>query len=58
MGCNAKCFIDLQGIIDVEDTAYCLVKGEKFPIDFNEGSKTVKLILKMYDSNGKKINIE
>ena len=35
----------------------CLEKGEKFPIDFYEGSKTVKLILKMYESNGKKINI-
>ena len=35
----------------------CLERGEKFPIDFYEGSKTVKLILKMYESNGKKINI-
>lgn len=35
----------------------CLEKGEKFPIDFYEASKTVKLILKMYESNGKKINI-
>ena len=35
----------------------CLEKGEKFPIDFYEGSKTVKLILKMYESNGKKIII-
>ena len=35
----------------------CLEKGKKFPIDFYEGSKTVKLILKMYESNGKKINI-
>ena len=35
----------------------CLEKGEKFPIDFYEGSKTVKLILKMYESDGKKINI-
>lgn len=35
----------------------CLEKGEKFPIDFYEGSKTVKLILKMYESNGEKVNI-
>ena len=35
----------------------CLEKGEKFPIDFYEGSKTMKIILKMYESNGKKINI-
>ena len=35
----------------------CLEKGEKFPIDFYEGSKTVKLLLKMYQSNGEKVNI-
>ena len=35
----------------------CLKKGEKFPIDFYEASKTVKLILKMYQSNGEKVNI-
>ena len=35
----------------------CLEKGEKFPIDFYEASKTVKLILKMYQSNGEKVNI-
>ncbi len=35
----------------------CLERGEKFPIDFYEGSKTVKLILKMYESDGKKIKI-
>lgn len=35
----------------------CLENGEKFPIDFYEASKTVKLILKMYQSNGEKVNI-
>lgn len=35
----------------------CLEKGKKFPIDFYEASKTVKLILKMYQSNGEKVNI-
>ena len=41
----------------IEEFYNCLEKGEKFPIDFYEGSKTVKLILKMYESNGQKINI-
>lgn len=35
----------------------CLKEGEKFPIDFYEGSKTVKMILKMYESDGEEINI-
>lgn len=35
----------------------CLKNGKKFPIDFYEASKTVKLILKMYQSNGEKVNI-
>lgn len=35
----------------------CLENGEKFPIDFYEASKTVKLILKMYQSNSEKVNI-
>ena len=35
----------------------CLENGKKFPIDFYEASKTVKLILTMYQSNGKKVNI-
>lgn len=35
----------------------CLENGKKFPIDFYEASKTVKLILKMYQSNGEKVNI-
>lgn len=35
----------------------CLENGKNFPIDFYEASKTVKLILKMYQSNGEKVNI-
>ena len=35
----------------------CLENGKKFLIDFYEASKTVKLILKMYQSNGEKVNI-
>ena len=35
----------------------CLQKGEKFPIDFYEGEKAVRLILNMYRSNGKEIPI-
>ena len=31
----------------------CLAKGEKFAIDFYEGQKVVRLILAMYASNGK-----
>ena len=34
-----------------------LSSGEKFPIDFYEASKVVKLILSMYASNGKEIPI-
>lgn len=34
-----------------------LSRGEKFPIDFYEASKVVKLILSMYASNGKEISI-
>ncbi len=36
----------------------CLEKGEKFPIDFYEGAKAVRLILKMYESDGKEIKIQ
>ena len=35
----------------------CLEKGEKFPIDGTEGSKVIKMILAIYESNGKKIDI-
>ena len=35
----------------------CLEKGEKFPIDFYEGERAIRLILKMYESGGKQIKI-
>ena len=36
----------------------CLENGEHFPIDLEEASKAVRLILAMYASNGKKIDIK
>ena len=36
----------------------CLVKGEKFPIDFYEGQKVVRLILAMYESKSKKVEVK
>ena len=35
-----------------------LKNGEKFPIDFYEARNSIRLILKMYESNGSKINIK
>lgn len=35
-----------------------LKNGEKFPIDFYEARNSIRLILKMYESNGRKINIK
>lgn len=35
----------------------CLASGEKFSIGFDEGEKTIKLILAMYRSNGREIKI-
>ncbi len=39
----------------IKDFYRCLNSGEKFPVDFYEGSKAVRLILAMYRSNGEKI---
>ena len=36
----------------------CLKKGEKFPIDFYEGQKVIKLILALYESDGKEVEIK
>lgn len=36
----------------------CLQKGKKFPIDFYEAQNSIRLVLKMYESNGRKINIK
>ena len=35
----------------------CLQSGEKFPIDFYEARNAIRLILKMYESNGATIEI-
>ena len=35
----------------------CVEKGEKFPINGEEGSKVIRLILAAYESNGKKVNV-
>lgn len=35
-----------------------IASGEKFPIDFYEAQKVIKLILKMYESSGKEISID
>ncbi len=35
----------------------CVENGKKFPIDGNEGSKVIKMILAAYESNGNKIDI-
>lgn len=36
----------------------CLREGRKFPIDFYEAKKVVKLILALYRSEGKEVTIE
>ena len=41
----------------IEEFYDCLLSGRKFPIGFNEASRTVKLILKMYESGGKETSI-
>lgn len=41
----------------IENFYDCLEKGEKFPIDFYEAQKVIRLILSMYKSKGKEIAI-
>lgn len=41
----------------VQDYYECLQSGKKFPIDFYEGQKVVRLILKMYASNGERVAV-
>lgn len=36
----------------------CIQSDRPFPIDFYEGSKSIRLVLKMYESNGKEIAVE
>ena len=42
----------------IKDFYDCLQSGRKFPIDFYEGQKAVKLILALYKSDGKEIEIK
>ena len=39
----------------IRDFYDCIEQGKPFPIDFAEGSKVVRLILGMYESNGEEI---
>ncbi len=41
----------------IKDFYDCLDRNEKFRIDFYEGAKTVRLIMKMYESDGKNVLI-
>ncbi len=41
----------------IEKYYNCLHNGEKFPIDFYEAKTAIELILKMYESNGREINV-
>ena len=42
----------------IADFYNCIRQGKPFPIDGEEASKVVKMILAAYESNGEKINIE
>ena len=41
----------------ISDFYRCMLSGEKFPIDAREGSKVLRLIFSMYESNGEKTDI-
>ncbi len=41
----------------ISDFYRCVNAGEKFPVDFYEGERAIRLVLKMYESNGKKISV-
>lgn len=42
----------------IADYYNCLAEGRKFDVDFYEGSKAVRLVLKMYSSHGNEISIQ
>ena len=42
----------------IRDFYRCILSGEKFPLDFKEGEKAIRLVLKMYQSKGEKINVQ
>ena len=39
----------------IRDFYDCIASGRHFPIDFDEGSRVVRMILKMYESNGEEL---
>ena len=41
----------------ISDFYRCLKNGEHFPIDAEEGAKVIRLILSMYESNGKRTTV-
>ena len=41
----------------IDDFYDCVETGRKFPVDFYEGAKAVKVLLASYRSNGEKINL-
>ena len=41
----------------IADFYSCVSRGEKFWINGEEGAKVVKLILAVYESNGKEVKI-
>ena len=41
----------------VADFYDCVINKKDFPIDFYEAKKAISLVLKMYESNGKEINV-
>lgn len=41
----------------IEEFYRCVCTGDHFPLDVEEGGKVVRLILSMYQSNGKKIEV-
>ena len=41
----------------VADFYDCLKTGRQFPIDFYEAKKAITLVLKMYESNGREIEV-
>ena len=41
----------------IADFYDCLQKGKKFPIDGTEGAKSVRIVLKMYESRGTRLEV-
>lgn len=41
----------------IKDLYECIKENKKFPLDYKEGIKTLKLILAMYESKGKEIKL-